>query len=119
MLRRTLTALFAATFCFVFCQQATGQQETSKNGEQTATPVATYTEYKGEVLLQIEASLDMPSFCAMFMEISLVAKEKVVDNNRWIIGFKPHELTAEQLIQILQNTEGVIEVKLRRSSTED
>jgi hypothetical protein len=116
---RTLNTLLIAALCFVFCQQATAQQETSKSGGQTATPVAAHAEYKGEVLLQIEASLDIHSFCAMFMEISLVAKERVDGNNRWVIGFKPHELTAEQLINILKDTEGVVEAMPRRSGTED
>ncbi|MBC7774340.1 MAG: hypothetical protein H7246_02795 [Phycisphaerae bacterium] len=71
----------------------------------------------GEVLVQFTPGVNVENFCAQFMEIRVRPMRRVSENNIWIIGFLPSELTETQFISILDGMEGVMKVQSNKRLT--
>ncbi|MBL7807840.1 MAG: hypothetical protein JNN28_08510 [Saprospiraceae bacterium] len=63
---------------------------------------------KGEVLVQFRQDINAGNFCMQFMEMKTRPLRRVSEDNIWILGFNPSELTEAQFIDILKGMDGVI-----------
>lgn len=66
---------------------------------------------KGEVIVKFKPDVNVGNFCMQFMEMKVRPVRRISEDNIWIIGFSPSELTEEQFIDIIKGMEGVIEVQ--------
>ena len=63
----------------------------------------------GQVRVVFKPEVNAGNFCMQFMEIKSRPVRRVSEQNIWLIGFNPSELTEVQFINILQSMEGVVD----------
>lgn len=63
----------------------------------------------GQVRVVFKPEVNAGNFCMQFMEIKSRPVRRVSEQNIWLIGFNPSELTEAQFINILQSMEGVVD----------
>ncbi|MFN0036136.1 MAG: DUF6438 domain-containing protein [Saprospiraceae bacterium] len=66
---------------------------------------------KGEVLVKFKMEVNAGNFCMQFTEIKVRPLRHISENNIWLIGFDPSQLTETQFIDLLKSMEGVLEVQ--------
>lgn len=70
----------------------------------------------GEVLVQFAPEVNAEKFCAGFMEIKVRPMRRISENNIWIIGFLPSEMTEQQFINMLDGMEGIMKVQSKKQT---
>lgn len=61
----------------------------------------------GEVIVKLRPGLDAEAFCAQFMELKVRLLRQYSEDNIWLIGYNPSEVTEANFIEIMRGTEGV------------
>ena len=63
----------------------------------------------GQVRVVFKPEVNAGNFCMQFMEIKSRPVRRLSEQNIWLIGYNPSELTEAQFINILQSMEGVVD----------
>jgi hypothetical protein len=69
---------------------------------------------KGEVIVHFRPEINAGNFCMQFMELKTRPVRRISEDNIWIIGFNPSELTEAQFIDILKGMDGVLNVQTNK-----
>lgn len=83
-----------------------------KNGVDPNDPAA----MKGQVLVELKPDVNAGNFCMQFMEFKTRPVRRVSEENIWILGFNPSELTEAQFIEILRSMQGVVSAQPNKPS---
>jgi hypothetical protein len=59
----------------------------------------------GELVVKFKPNVNAGNFCMQFMEIKVRPLRRISEDNVWIIGFNPSELTEEQFLDIIRGME--------------
>ena len=73
---------------------------------------------KGQVIVHFISEVNAGNFCMQFMEMKVRPVRRISEENIWIIGFNPSELTEEQFLNILDGMEGVIKAQPNKAVNE-
>ncbi len=65
----------------------------------------------GEVIVKLRPGLDAESFCRQFMELKVRLLRQYSEDNVWLIGYNPSEITETNFIEMMHGMEGVQAVK--------
>ncbi|MDX1911871.1 MAG: DUF6438 domain-containing protein [Saprospiraceae bacterium] len=66
---------------------------------------------KGQVIVKFKPDVNAGNFCMQFMEFKTKPVRRLGEDNIWLIGYNPSELTEEQFINIISGMDGVLEVQ--------
>lgn len=61
----------------------------------------------GEVIVKLRPGLDAESFCAQFKELTVRLLRQYSEDNIWLIGYYPSEVTEANFLEIIRGAEGV------------
>ena len=73
---------------------------------------------KGQVIVKFKMEVNARNFCNQFSDIKVRTVEHLSEDNTWIIGYNPSELTEDQFISLLKDMEGVLEVEPNKQAKE-
>lgn len=65
---------------------------------------------KGEAIVHFKPEINAGNFCMQFMEFKTRPVRRIAEENIWILGFYPSELTETQFIEIIKGMDGVLSV---------
>lgn len=73
---------------------------------------------KGEVIVHFKPEINAGNFCMQFMEFKTRPVRRIAEENIWIVGFYPSEITEAQFIEIIKGMEGVLSITSSKKSPE-
>ena len=66
---------------------------------------------KGSVIVKFSMDTNAKNFCTQFSDLKVRPIRLLSEDNTWVIGFNPSELTEEQFISLLKDMRGVLTVE--------
>lgn len=66
---------------------------------------------KGQMIVKFEMDVNAKEFCNKFSDLKVRIVKHLFEDNTWIIGFDPKEITEEQFSALLLDMEGVLTVE--------
>jgi hypothetical protein len=69
------------------------------------------SKMKGQVIVKFKMDVNAREFCSQFTELTVRPVTHLSEDNTWVIGFDPAELTEEQFVGLLNNTNEVLTVE--------
>lgn len=72
----------------------------------------------GELSVRFAPGVDVESFCQQFMEFTVRPLRKASDNNDWIIGYLPSEITEELIVDLVGGMQGVTAAKSNKAAND-
>ena len=66
---------------------------------------------KGQVIVKFKMDVNARNFCNQFSDIKVRTVRHLSEDNTWVIGYNPSELTEQQFISLLKDMDGVLEVE--------
>lgn len=73
----------------------------------------------GQVVVKFQPEVNAGNFCMQFMELTVKPVRRLAEENLWLIGFYPAEISEDNFISIMQGMEGVVDAKPASPRKED
>lgn len=69
---------------------------------------------KAELIVQLKKEINAGNWLLKFEELKLKLVRRIAADNIWLVSYDPSEIAEKSLIELLKNSEGVLEVQVNR-----
>ena len=73
---------------------------------------------KGQVIVKFRMDVNAKEFCGQFTDLKVRTVSHLSEDNTWVIGYNPKEVTQEQFLSLLKGLDTVLEVEPNKQVTE-